>query len=113
MKSVAIEVQIEGSTGTRYVASFIRVGDSLKTSCTCQAGERQMHCKHRLSLIDGDITKVRGNVPPDLAQQIAAMVNGTEVDAALLALASAEVEAKTASEKLRRAKKTLDRVMHQ
>lgn len=113
MKSVMIKIQIEGSTGTPYVALFTRDGDSLKTSCTCQAGERQMHCKHRLSLIEGDITQVRGDAPTDLAQQIAAMVKGTDVEVALLALAAAETEAKTATEKLKRAKKILDRVMHQ
>ena len=112
MKSVVIQIQIEGSTGTPYVASFTRDGNSLKTSCTCQAGERQIHCKHRLSLIEGDTTQVRGNAPPNLAQQIAAMVKGTDVEEAVLALAAAGAEAKTATEKLKRAKKILDRVMH-
>ena len=107
-----IVVQIEGSTGTPYTATFSREGNNLKTSCTCPAGESRMHCKHRLALFDGDITQVRGDAPPDLARQIAEMLQGTDVAQALAVLADAERAAEAAKADLKRATKALDRVMH-
>lgn len=113
MQNTTIEVRIEGSTGTLYAASFSRVGSNLKTSCTCPAGDKGIHCKHRLALFAGDLAQVRGDTRSDLAQQIAAMLDGTEVETALRAFATAESEARTAADILKRAKKKLDRVMHQ
>jgi hypothetical protein len=112
MRSDSIEVQIEGSTGTLYVATFFRAGDSLATACSCPAGEKRTHCKHRLALFAGDISAVRGAVPPDLAEQLAAIVRGTQVEVALQALEAAETHAKSAAERLKQAKKFLDRAMH-
>lgn len=113
MQNTTIEVRIEGSTGTPYAVSFSREGSNLKTSCTCPAGDKGIHCKHRLALFAGDLARVRGDTRSDLAQQIAAMLHGTEVETTLRALVAAESEARTAAENLKRAKKNLDRVMHQ
>jgi SWIM zinc finger len=108
----AIEVSIEGSTGAPYVATFSREGDFLQTACSCPAGEKRIHCKHRLALFAGDLSAVRGAVSPRLAEQLSAMVRGTQVEAALQELEAAEVEAKAAAERVKRAKRFLDRVMH-
>lgn len=108
----AIEVRIEGSTGTPYVATFIREGDFLQTTCSCQAGQKKTHCKHRLALFAGDLSSVRGAFSPLLAKQLSAMVKGTPVEAALQELDAAEVEAKAAAERVKRAKKFLNRVMY-
>jgi hypothetical protein len=71
-----------------------------------------MHCKHRLSLFDGDITRVREKHAADLALQIATMLRGSDVERALHAVIEAEAAAATAVLNLKRAKKALDRVMH-
>jgi len=47
-----------------------------------------------------------------LAEQLSALARGTEVDLALQALEAAEAEVKVATERLKRAKKFLDRAMH-
>lgn len=107
-----IQVQIEGSSGTPYVVMFDRDGKLLRTSCTCPAGEKRMHCKHRIALFSGDLTQIRSVQPPDLKQQILAMLEGTDVAVALAELISAENESKTATDKCKKAKKHLDRVMH-
>ena len=112
MHTDTIEVSIEGSTGAPYFASFSREGDSLKTACNCPAGEKRIHCKHRLALFAGDLSAVRGAVSPRLVEQLSAMVRGTQVEAALQELEAAEVEAKAAAERVKRAKRFLDRVMH-
>ena len=112
MHTNTIEVRIEGSTGTPYVATFSREGDSLRTACSCPAGEKRIHCKHRLALFSGNLSAVRGIMRSGLAEQLSAMVRGTQVEVALQELEVAEVEAKTAAERVKRAKKILDRLMH-
>jgi uncharacterized Zn finger protein len=112
MKIEALEVQIEGSTGNPYLASFTREGNTLKTSCTCPAGEKRTHCKHRLSLLEGDLSRVRGAYPEALPQLLSAMLEGTEVQSALRALAHARDESSVADAKLKLAKRALDRAMH-
>ena len=110
---MTVEVRIEGSSGTPYAVSFSRDGNILTTSCTCPAGDKRTHCKHRLALFAGDLTQVRGNMQADLAQQIATILAGTGVEAALQALAAADAEARAAADRLKRAKRALDRAMHQ
>lgn len=107
-----ITVKIEGSTGTPYTTTFTREGDRLVTTCTCGAGESKMHCKHRLSLFSGDFSRVRGTPPPDLSTQMIAMLEGSNVAAALAVLAEAEAAAEAAKADVKRAKKALDRAMH-
>ena len=106
-------MQIQGSTGTPYVVSRSRNGNILITSCTCPAGDKRGHCKHRLALLAGDLTRVRANKDADLAQQIANIVAGTEVEEALQALKVAVAKASAATDRLKQAKKALDRAMHQ
>lgn len=112
MHSDIIEVCIEGSSGAPYVATFSRDGESLMTACTCPAGERRIHCKHRLALFAGDLTAVRGVISSGLAERLSAMVRGTQVEVALQELEAAEIEARATAERLKRAKRFLDRVMH-
>lgn len=112
MQIDALEVRIKGSSGTPYIATFSRDGDALKTTCSCPAGEKRIHCKHRLSLLAGDLSAVQGDFPPSIAEQISAMAAGTQVQLALRRLAAAEVEAKAALENVKRAKKLLDQAMH-
>jgi uncharacterized Zn finger protein len=107
-----ITVNIEGSSGTPYIVSIIREEDSLKTSCTCPAGEMRTHCKHRIELFAGNLASVRGTTEPNLAQEISIMLKGTAVESALQAVEAAEIEAKAAKDKVKRAKRALDRVMH-
>jgi uncharacterized Zn finger protein len=112
MYTNSIEVCIKGSTGTPYVATFTREGNSLKTTCSCPAGEKRTHCKHRLALFAGDVTAVSGDIQSGLITQLSVMVRGTEVEFALQAVAAAETEAKAAVDRVKHAKKYLDRVMH-
>jgi len=113
MYSDTLEVEITGSSGTPYVVILIRDGSMFKTACSCPAGEKKTHCKHRLALFSGDLTAVRGDIPPRLAERLSMMVKGTKVESALLELETAENASKSASDRLKRAKKQLDRVMHE
>lgn len=112
MLSESIEVHVLGSTGKQYIATFVRADGLLHTTCTCQAGMNKTHCKHRLQLLGGNLTSVSDPAPEDLAIRLSTMLRGTQLEVAIEALAIAEAEAKASSDKLKRAKKLLDRVMH-
>jgi hypothetical protein len=113
MPTEELELQIEGSAGTAYHVYLAREDSVLKTSCSCPAGKKRTHCKHRLSLFKGDYSSVRGEHPSALTQIISAMLQGTAVQLALNTLVDAEVEMSAAEAKLRAAKRGLDRAMHQ
>lgn len=69
-----VEVHINGSTGTPYVVTFLRIGSSLKTTCSCSAGKNRKHCKHRLALFSGDLSAVNRVSSSGLIDQLSEML---------------------------------------
>ena len=112
MQNDSIEVHLRGSTGTPYVATFVRTGNVLHTTCSCPAGEKRTHCKHRLHLLGGNLSSVTEPMTEDLAKRLFSVLQGTSVQSAIEAMAFAEDEARGSADRLKRAKKNLDRVMH-
>lgn len=86
-----IEFIVQGSAPEPYRVSFWRVGDNVKSSCTCQAGKNGRACKHRIALLEGDITNL---VSEDLGsfELLKQMLEGSDVGAALKALADIPVK---------------------
>lgn len=108
-----LNLLVESSTsGERYAVTFTREGDNLRTSCTCQAGQKGIHCKHRLSLLAGDLSSVVGEVPADIGSKICALLIGSDVEKVLEQLRNAEAGFAAAQAEVKRVKKALDRVMH-
>lgn len=107
-----LEFLVEGSTGDHYTVTFNRDGTNLHTSCSCQAGQKSVHCKHRLSLLAGDISNVVSPVPEDIKAQLATILSGSDVAQALENLHIAEAAVTAAQAEVKRVKKALDRVMH-
>lgn len=87
-QSERIEFLVQGSASELYRAAFWRVGDNVKSSCTCQAGKNGLACKHRLSLLDGDVTNLVSS-SPDSFLKLQRMLEGSDVGAALRALDNA------------------------
>jgi hypothetical protein len=77
-----LEFQVQGSAPLPYTVSFERVGDDLKTTCTCPAGQKGMYCKHRLSIIRGEFGTVVSANKDDLTL-IPQLLKGSDVAAAL------------------------------
>ena len=48
------EFQVTGSTGNLYTVTFSDESGTAKATCTCQAGELGVLCKHVTGLIDQD-----------------------------------------------------------
>lgn len=86
-QSGRIEFLVQGSAAEPYRVSFWRVGDNVKSSCTCQAGENGLACKHRLNLLDGDVTNLVSS-SPDSFQKLQGLLEGSDVGAALRGLDS-------------------------
>lgn len=86
-QSERIEFLVQGSAAEPYRVSFWRVGDNVKSTCTCQAGKNGLACKHRLSLLDGDVTHLVSS-SPDSFQKLQRMLEGSDVGVALRGLDS-------------------------
>ena len=49
---------IKSSSSDEIYAVTFKFDKLITVNCTCQAGINKMLCKHRLNLIDGDITSL-------------------------------------------------------
>ncbi|WP_370654546.1 SWIM zinc finger family protein [Hydrogenophaga sp.] len=66
MQPSEIEIEIEGSGGSIYRIKLYQTDIGLKTSCTCPAGQKKIHCKHRSAVFAGDFSQIRGEHPENL-----------------------------------------------
>jgi DNA polymerase-3 subunit epsilon len=55
-----------GSTGNVYEITARRIANELRMTCTCQAGQNRIWCKHRTALLDGDISALISNNTADV-----------------------------------------------
>ena len=77
-----LEFSVQGSAAEPYLVRFWREGANLRSSCTCQAGRRGLACKHRLSLLAGDVTNLVDSATSTVLQ-LRQFATGTDVDTAL------------------------------
>lgn len=78
MKEI-LKFEIQGSAENIYTVSFWKVGDDLKSACTCPAGKKGMYCKHRLQLLEGDITNFIGENFEDF-EELAEFLAGSDIE---------------------------------
>lgn len=106
-----LEFQVESSsTGENYIVEVFRSGDNLTCTCTCQAAENGMHCKHRVSILRGDIDGVSGG-DIDKVNIISQMLVGTDVEGALNQMLELEAQKAAIDKQLKAIKKQLGRVL--
>ena len=101
---------VSSSTGETYFIEISRSGDKLTCTCTCPAGTMGTHCKHRISILSGDVKIVSGGDVDKLAS-IPDMLKGTDVERALAEMMALESEKAEVDRLLKAAKKKLARVM--
>jgi len=99
-----------GSRGDPYTVEFTLVGTEMRVSCTCQAGQIGLPCKHRLALIDGDSSHVTGHQSDQMAR-LAERLRGTPLLAAHEAVRAAEADMDKAKRRLAGLKHALARTM--
>ena len=107
MQEFAFEVQ--GSAPSPYRVRFVSEAGQLFGTCTCPAGEIGQMCKHRSSILAGDVTAVVAGA--DGVPAVLRLLSGTALEAAIQAVAVAESEVARAKSGLAAAKKQLGRVI--
>jgi len=101
---------VQGSEQEPYRVTFSRKGNNLTARCSCRAGQVGQYCKHRFSIMQGIADNVVSN-NSEMVERIPQMVAGTDVHAAVSALADAETAVELAKKELSRRKKALARTM--
>ena len=105
-----LRFEIQGSADEPYVVVIERQANNLRATCDCPAGTNGLHCKHRLRLFKGDSTGIVGGDTKRVGE-VPKLVEGTDVELAILTLELAEKEAELAKSGVLKAKKALVKAM--
>jgi hypothetical protein len=101
---------VQGSAPEPYKVGFYKINGQLRASCSCQAGENGMYCKHRLRILQGDTTGlVDGNLKD--IETVQSWLPGTDLERALDECLKAERVFREAEKEFKAAKKLLSRIM--
>jgi hypothetical protein len=102
--------EVKGSSGL-YKVTFTKKDEQVLTSCTCQAGEHSLHCKHRLAIIAGDTSNVLSGNESQI-ELVAGLIKGTVLEEVLCQFEQAKKEFDLAERRLNKAKKVLTKALN-
>ena len=106
-----LKFSVTGSKGDLYTVIFERSNNNLNAFCDCQAGQNGMYCKHRFSLMDGEVKNIASDNIHDL-EKLKKLLENTDVLEAYNAVNSAQKEADKAKLILQKTKKALAKAMY-
>jgi hypothetical protein len=106
-----LKFQITGSQGDIYTIFASKTDNNMTILCNCTAGINGQYCKHRLSLLDGDITNLSSDNSDDV-QLLKEMFLGTDVERNLILVKALEIQYEDLKKKLSNSKKALARSMN-
>ena len=104
--------KMRGSQGDVYDVEFERNGDGVLMACSCEAGQRGIHCHHRIELLRGDVTALVSDNPDDVAR-LQTMIVGTKLAAEIHTLTEAEAVQAAAKAVRDRSMHAIDRLLMQ
>ena len=106
-----VTFQVQGSAEQPYdVTVSFDPPANLTATCTCPAGVMHQYCKHRFSVLSGDLTDI---VSPN-ADQVAAVcewIKGSDVERAMGEVRDLEADLELVKRRLGAAKKLVARAM--
>ena len=105
-----LDFVVIGSQGDPYEITATRDGADIRISCDCPAGDRDQLCRHRLALLNGDVTDLDSDNDADVAT-LGAWLPGTRLAEAIEALRKAQAAYDAAKPELARRKTALGRIM--
>jgi uncharacterized Zn finger protein len=105
-----IVFQVQGTASEPYTVTFSKIDGGLSASCSCPAGQMGQHCKHRVSLLNGDAAGVINSDPAGV-ETIKSWLVGSPLETALHAVLAADKTLERAKKELLRAKKHLGKTM--
>lgn len=102
-----LSFKVESSrTGELYSLSAYQTKTGLRFSCTCAAGDNGSYCKHRVNLLMGDISGLKGRNVDDV-EKLRVMFDGSPAIAIITDIAQLEGEAEALKAKLKTRKRDL------
>lgn len=85
---------IKSSSSNEVYTVTFKFDNLISINCNCQAGSVKMLCKHRLNLMDGDITALANKSDASLLSEILNKIDKTKVSALYSDLNTIEAELK-------------------
>jgi len=108
MKEISFLVQ--GSSPEPYKVKFRKSETSFTAHCSCPAGRKGTHCKHRIGILMGQTDRIVSKNISEVAT-VEVWLHGTHIESAIQALTSAEQEYALAKKALLKAKKNLSNAL--
>ena len=106
-----LDFKVKGSSSDPYEVTFITDGASLTALCTCPAGTFGNLCKHRVAILDGNVKSISSD-NADQAPRVAEWLVGSDVEAALAELRTAEKSTESSKEEIMMLKKKVAKTMN-
>lgn len=104
--------QVQSDSGNEYEVIFWHDGDKkMHAYCSCPAGENNIHCKHRLALLDGDDEDTIISENHADLKLLGKLIKGTTLETAYKEYLSAEKEYQVAGNNFKAAKSALNKAM--
>jgi len=111
MEPQEIKFEVQGSSPTPYVVTFVRRSiRNLSAYCTCPAGDKGQYCKHRFNILDGEIDAIVSNNLQDI-KLVQSWLPGSDIEEAIKNLRDLELAAANIKKQLTAAKKYVAKVM--
>ena len=107
----SIRFLVQGSTPEPYEVTFVKSGGEISASCTCQAAQNGMSCKHRLNILEGS----QKNIVSDNVSDVVTVLKwlpGTSIHQVIRKVRICEARVKAANWELSEAKRKLSEVMN-
>ena len=105
-----LEFVVQGSIPGGYKILAKKSGARLTMSCSCEAGLKGTHCKHRFALLAGDVSGILSGNEQDLAV-LHSMLSGTALELRFRAICRLEQDKEAIETKLKSEKKAIAREM--
>lgn len=106
-----LEFEIQGSMPAPYNVSFEADDGVVHAFCSCEAGKKGASCKHRIALMDGDVTTLVSGNTVDV-NRLKELLAGSSLEVAYKEVQEAAAMYEIAKKKLASAKKNLSKVMY-
>jgi uncharacterized Zn finger protein len=101
---------VKGSQGNEYQIVLEKSAAALNLSCTCAAGLSGTWCKHRFSLLAGEVSALLSNNTHDMAQ-FKNMITGSAIERRFTVICALEKEKERLDATLKAEKKAIGREM--
>lgn len=88
-------IQVKSSSSNEiYDVDFEISDNEIKINCNCKAGSLKMMCKHRLNLLDGDISSINRPSDVKILKEILSKIDRDKIDRLFTNLHTLEKEIK-------------------